>query len=72
LCWACCWRIIGLAVVMFEALVVETRGWRADRQMGLEAAGFIIGGQRCLFGILLGGLPKLGVPAMGLIAAISC
>lgn len=31
--------------------------------------GFIIGAN-VLFGILLGGLPSIGVPAMGLIAAI--
>lgn len=60
--------IIG-AVVAFKALVVETPdgdpigkwGWRP--LILIILANFV-------FGILLGGIPTLGIPAMGMIAAI--
>ena len=57
------------AIIMFYSLVVET----AD---GEKITGFVwrpivyILGSNLAFGILLGGLPKLGLPPMGLIAAI--
>jgi hypothetical protein len=60
--------IIG-AVVMFKALVVETAGGDKVGKWAWKPLCYIIGAN-LLFGILLGGLPKFGIPAMGLIAAI--
>lgn len=57
------------AIIMFYSLVVETTD-------GEKITGFVwrpivyILGSNVAFGILLGGLPKLGLPPMGLIAAI--
>jgi len=57
------------AIIMFYSLVVETTD-------GEKITGFVwrpivyILGSNLAFGILLGGLPKLGLPPMGLIAAI--
>lgn len=59
---------LGLAVV-FEALVIETEDGEPVGKIAWKPLGFIIGAN-VAFGILLGGLPKFGVPAMGLIAAI--
>lgn len=57
------------AIIIFYSLVVETTD-------GEKITGFVwrpivyILGSNVAFGILLGGLPKLGLPPMGLIAAI--
>ena len=57
------------AIIMFYSLVVETTD-------GEKITGFVwrpivyILGSNVAFGILLGGLPKLGLPPIGLIAAI--
>jgi len=57
------------AIIMFYSLVVETTD-------GDKISGFVwrpivyILGSNVAFGILLGGLPKLGLPPIGLIAAI--
>ena len=60
--------VIGLAV-SFKALVVETEGGDKIGAIAWKPLGFIIGAN-ILFGILLGGLPKFGIPAMGLIVAV--
>jgi hypothetical protein len=60
--------ILGLAII-FESLVVETEDGEKIGSIAWKPLGFIIGAN-VAFGILLGGLPKLGIPAMGLIAAI--
>lgn len=60
--------ILG-AVVMFKALVVETASGDKVGKWAWKPLGFIIGAN-LLFGILLGGLPSVGLPPMGLIAAI--
>ena len=60
--------LIG-AFVMFKALTVETQDGDKIGSWAWKPLLFIISGN-VLFGILLGGLPSLGVPAMGLIAAI--
>ncbi len=60
--------VIGLAVI-FSSLVVETRGGDPIGSIAWKPLTFIIGANLA-FGVLLGGLPKFGVPAMGLIAAI--
>lgn len=60
--------LIGLGIT-FSALVVETADGEKIGKFAWRPLGFIIG-SNIVFGILLGGLPNLGIPAMGLIAAI--
>jgi Tripartite tricarboxylate transporter TctB family len=60
--------ILGSAI-MFKALVVETQDGEKIGKWAWKHLFFIIAAN-LLFGILLGGLPSLGIPAMGLIAAI--
>jgi len=57
------------AVVMFKATVVETANGDPIGSWAWKPLVFIIGAN-VLFGVLLGGLPSVGVPAMGLIAGI--
>jgi hypothetical protein len=60
--------IIGAAVI-FGSLVVETEDGEKVGKIAWKPLGFIIGANLA-FGLLLGGLPRFGIPAMGLIAAI--
>ena len=60
--------LLGSAV-MFKALVVETVDGEKIGKWAWKPLFYIIAGN-LLFGILLGGLPSLKLPAMGLIAAI--
>jgi hypothetical protein len=60
--------LIG-AFVMFKAMTVKTQNGDKIGSWAWKPLFFIITGN-VLFGILLGGLPSLGVPAMGLIVAI--
>jgi hypothetical protein len=60
--------LLGLAVV-FQSLVVETEDGEKVGAWAWKPLGFVIGANLA-FGVLLGGLPSLGVPAMGLIVAI--
>ena len=60
--------LIG-AYVMFKSLTVETQDGDKIGAWAWKPLFFIIAGN-VLFGILLGGLPSLGVPAMGLVVAI--
>lgn len=60
--------LIGLFVV-FESLVVATEDGEKVGSLAWKPLAFIIGAN-VLFGVLLGGLPSIGIPAMGLIAAI--
>jgi hypothetical protein len=60
--------LIGLFVV-FESLVVETEDGEKIGSAAWKPLIFIIG-SNIIFGLLLGGLPKIGLPAMGLILAI--
>lgn len=60
--------IIG-AIVAFKALVVETPDGDPIGKWAWKPLAFIIAAN-FLFGILLGGVPSLGIPAMGMIAAI--
>lgn len=57
-------------MIMFKGVVTK-KAETGDKlgSMAWRPLGYIIGAN-ILFGILLGGLPKLGIPAMGLIAAI--
>lgn len=60
--------LIGLFIT-FEALVVETEDGEPVGKWAWKPLGFIIGAN-LIFGVLLAGLPKIGIPAMGLIVAI--
>jgi hypothetical protein len=60
--------IIGGAVV-FSAMVVETEDGDKIGKGAWKPLGFIIG-SNVIFGIMLGGIPKIGIPAMGLIVGI--
>ena len=60
--------ILG-AIITFKALVIETPNGNPVGKWAWKPMGFIIGAN-LLFGVLLGGLPAIKVPAMGLIAAI--
>lgn len=60
--------IIG-AIVMFKALTVATPDGNPVGQWAFKPLIFIIAANFA-FGILLGGIPSLGVPAMGMVLAI--
>jgi len=60
--------IIG-AVITFSATVVETEDGEKIGKWAWKPLFFVLA-SNFAFGILLGGLPGLGVPAMGLIVAI--
>ena len=55
--------------IIFESLVVETEDGEPIGAFAWKPLGFIIAAN-LLFGILLGGLPSIGLPAMGMIIAI--
>jgi predicted outer membrane lipoprotein len=57
------------AFIVFEAMVVETEDGEPVGKWAWRPLGFIIGAN-LLFGVLLGGLPSIGLPAMGMIVAI--
>jgi hypothetical protein len=57
------------SLVMFKSLVVETADGEKIGSWAWKPLLYIICGN-LLFGILLGGLPSIKLPAMGLIAAI--
>jgi predicted outer membrane lipoprotein len=54
---------------IFEAMVVETEDGEPVGKIAWKPLFFIIG-SNVVFGIMLGGIPKLGIPAMGLIVGI--
>ena len=60
--------ILG-SFIMFKAMVVETADGEKVGSFAWKPLGYIIGAN-LLFGVLLGGLPKFGIPAMGMIAGI--
>lgn len=60
--------ILG-AIITFKALVTETEGGDKIGKWAWRPLFFILGANLA-FGVLLGGLPSIGLPAMGLIAAI--
>jgi hypothetical protein len=59
----------GRVAVMFKAMVVETEDGDKVGKWAWKPLFFIIVAN-LLFGVLLGGLPSIGLPAMGLIVAI--
>lgn len=60
--------ILG-AIIIFQSLVVETPDGSPIGKWAWKPLAFVIGANLA-FGVLLGGLPSIGVPAMGLIIAI--
>jgi hypothetical protein len=60
--------ILGIAVT-FKSLVVETEGGDKIGKWAWKPLVYIIAAN-LLFGVLLGGLPSIKLPAMGMIAAI--
>ena len=60
--------LIGLFIV-FEAMVVETEDGEKIGKAAWKPLFFIIA-SNVIFGICLGGIPKIGIPAMGLIVGI--
>ena len=59
---------IGLAI-MFSGITVETEDGEPIGKWAWKQVVFILGANLA-FGVLLGGLPSIGIPAMGLILAI--
>lgn len=59
--------ILG-SITLFDSLVVETEDGEKIGKIAWRPLVFIVG-SNVIFGILLGGLPSLGIPAMGLIVA---
>jgi hypothetical protein len=55
--------------IIFESLVVETEDGEPIGSWAWKPLGFILAAN-FVFGILLGGLPSIGLPAMGLVVAI--
>lgn len=60
--------LLGVFVVC-EALMVESQDGEKIGPWAWKPLGFIIGAN-VVFGLLLGGLPRIGLPAMGLVLAI--
>ncbi|MDB5900053.1 MAG: hypothetical protein JWP41_3655 [Ramlibacter sp.] len=60
--------LLGL-IIIFNALVVETEGGDLIGKWAWRPICYILGANLA-FGVLLGGLPSIKVPAMGMIAAI--
>ena len=60
--------VIG-GIVLFQSLVVETPDGDKIGRWAWKPLAYILGAN-LLFGVLLGGLPSVGVPAMGLIIGI--
>lgn len=57
------------AVITFKAMVVETEDGEKIGKWIWRPVGYIVGANLA-FGILLGGLPSLKLPAMGMVIAI--
>ena len=55
--------------IVFEAMVVETEDGEPIGKWAWQPLSFVIGAN-LLFGVLLGGLPSVGLPAMGMIVGI--
>jgi hypothetical protein len=60
--------LLGI-IITFKAMVIETESGDKIGTWAWRPVGFIVGAN-VAFGILLGGLPSINLPAMGLIIAI--
>ena len=67
--WLGILMIILGAIVTFKALVIEVEGGDKIGKWAWKPLVYIIAAN-LIFGVLLGGLPSIGLPAMGMIAAI--
>jgi hypothetical protein len=56
-------------VLVFESLVVETEDGEKVGKWAWKPLGYIVGANLA-FGVLLAGLPSVGLPAMGMVAGI--
>ncbi len=56
-------------VIMFQAMTVETEDGDRIGKWAWKPLAYVLGANLA-FGVLLGGLPSIGVPAMGMIIAI--
>ena len=57
------------ALIVFNALVIETEGGDPIGKWAWKPVTYVLGANLA-FGVLLGGLPSIKVPAMGMIIAI--
>ena len=57
------------AFIIFESLVVETEDGEPVGKWAWKPLVYVIGAN-LLFGVLLGGLPRVNLPAMGMVIAI--
>jgi len=57
------------AFIIFESVVIETPGGEPVGKWAWKPLAYILGANLA-FGLLLGGMPKLGIPSFGLIIAI--
>ena len=57
------------ALIMFQAMVVESADGDKIGKWAWKPLAFVLGANLA-FGVLLGGLPSIGLPAMGMIIAI--
>ena len=57
------------AIILLGALIIETPDGDKVPAIAWKPLGYILG-SNLVFGILLGGLPSIGLPSFGLIAAI--
>ncbi|WP_198088962.1 tripartite tricarboxylate transporter TctB family protein [Variovorax sp. E3] len=60
--------VLGV-IIMFQAMVVETTDGDPIGKWAWKPLAFVLGANLA-FGVLLGGLPSIGLPAMGMIIAI--
>ena len=60
--------ILG-AVIAFKAMTVDTPDGQKIGALAWKPLTYVIGAN-VLFGVMLGGLPSIGLPAMGMIAGI--
>lgn len=60
--------VLGGAII-FKALVIETEHGEKVGKWVWRPVGYIVGANLA-FGILIGGLPSIGLPAMGMVVAI--
>ena len=57
------------AFIVFESLVVETEDGEPIGKWAWKPLGFIIAANLA-FGVMIGGLPSIGLPAMGMVVGI--
>jgi len=60
--------LLGI-IILFQALVVETMDGDKIGKWAWKPLAYVLGANLA-FGVLLGGLPSIGLPAMGMILAI--